>query len=84
MSRPRTKFEFVDMLALGINYHNVELYLDTTNNIKFDAYFLSEPLNEKQRASIEKFKNTKVLSSHCEYAPEIKRQVLAIYKKKIR
>lgn len=46
MGRPRTKFESIDMIRLNINFHNVGLYLDTTNGIKFDAYFLSEPLNE--------------------------------------
>ena len=84
MGKIREKFEFVDIIRLGINYHNVGVYLDTTNGIKFDAYFLSEPLNDEQKASIKKFKNIKVMSSHCEYAPEIKYQVLAVYKKKIK
>lgn len=84
MGRNRSKFEFIDMIRLNINYHKVDLYLDTTNGVKFNAYFLSNPLDDEQKQSINKFKNTKIMSSHCEYAPEIKYQVLAVYKKNIK
>lgn len=60
-------------------------HLNKAKNRKYHGYLykLCKPLTEKQFEELKAFNNVSFGHGHCEYAPEIKFQVLFVYDNKL-
>lgn len=77
----KRKLHFIDILNLGIDFYDFRR-CQNANGEKCTAYFLTDFFTEEKKEYLKSnFNNIEILKSQSQYAPEQKRQVLAVYDK---